>query len=63
MKRPVIAIVGSLDGTHTYDPPLAGLDGAAQVGEELGRALADAGCEIIAYSSSGKFLEAYVVTG
>ena len=41
---PVVAIVGSVDPTRVYEPPLRVVERAGSACEELGRELAKAGC-------------------
>ncbi|WP_247695022.1 hypothetical protein [Streptomyces sp. B93] len=59
----LIAVVGSADATRTYKPPLTGAETVPRAGEQLGRALADAGCDLMVYSSEAQFVEDSVVTG
>lgn len=63
MDRPLIAIVGSLDESRSYDPPLTRAADARAACEELGRELAAQGCRIVVYSSAAGFVESDVVRG
>ena len=58
--RPVIAIVGSVpsEEIQTVESEAPG-----RAAEEIGAALAGAGCDLMVYSSSPKFLEHRAVTG
>ena len=62
-ERPLIAIVGSIDESRIYDPPLARVDKARQACEQLGCELATRGCRIVVYSNAPRFIEAHVVRG
>jgi hypothetical protein len=59
----VIAIVGSVDSPRADELGLVGLPAAKGACEALGRALADADCDIVVYSSAPGFVEAHVVRG
>src|SRR3954471_23209063 len=61
--RPSVAIVGSVDESRTFDPPVIDHVRARQACEELGRELANAGWDIVVYSSNPSFVEADVVRG
>lgn len=61
--RPLIAVVGSADPARTYSPPLAETTKAPEACEEIGQALAEAGCDLVVYSSEAQFVEDRVVTG
>jgi hypothetical protein len=64
LSSPLIAIVGSIDTRRTdYEPALTNTDAAQAAAEALGRALAEAGCRIIVYSSDEGFIEGDVVRG
>lgn len=63
MMRPLIAVVGSVDPDRTYDPPLADAAPVLTACEEIGTALAEAGCDLVVYSSEAQFVEDRVVTG
>lgn len=60
---PLIAVLGSADPERSYDPPMGDTEAALAAGEEIGAALAAAGCRIIVYSSEAQFVEDRVVTG
>jgi hypothetical protein len=60
---PAIAIIGSVDTTRTYDPPLKVPEIALAAAREIGRYLAEEGWRIIVYSSSEAFVEREVVAG
>lgn len=62
--RPLIAIVGSLDPARSnYYPALQDLVHGEQACEELGRALAEAGCDLLVFSSKSTYVEPHVVRG
>jgi 3',5'-cyclic AMP phosphodiesterase CpdA len=63
MRQPTIAIVGSVDPTRSYTPPIRNAERAAELGHELGRRLAEAGMRIVVYSSNRQFIESYFVRG
>ncbi|MGE5762679.1 MAG: hypothetical protein ACM3ZF_01965 [Mycobacterium leprae] len=56
MGRPLVAIVGSVDPTRSYDPPLRHPDVAAAAAGALGRELAGQGCDIVVYPSDPRFV-------
>jgi hypothetical protein len=60
---PTVAIVGSVDETRTFDPPVTDPARARQACAELGRELALAGWDIEVYSADAAFIEADVVRG
>jgi hypothetical protein len=62
-KRPLIAIVGSIDASRAQELDLRDTDRAADACEALGRELAAQGVNIVVYSSSGEFIEGEVVRG
>ena len=62
-SREFVAIVGSVDASREYEPPLAHVDSANAACVQLGRALAAAGYGIVVYSSDREFIEAAVVDG
>ncbi|MEV4637516.1 hypothetical protein AB0J80_09210 [Actinoplanes sp. NPDC049548] len=60
----MIAVVGSLDVSRDdYRPPLRDHDRGHEACTELGRALADAGCDLVLFSSKPKYVEAWVAQG
>ncbi|MFJ8646736.1 hypothetical protein ACIRNI_11485 [Streptomyces sp. NPDC093546] len=61
--RRLIAVVGSADPARAYDPPLAHAETASPACEQIGRALAEADCDLMVYSSEAQFVEDQVVTG
>jgi hypothetical protein len=61
--RPLIAVVGSADPARVYEPPLAAGEKAQGACEEIGAALAGAGCDLVVYSSEAQFVEDWVITG
>lgn len=61
MRGPLIAIVGDIDPTRTYDPPMNEPAKAKMAAEELGAQLANRGARLLVYG--GPFLEAHVVRG
>jgi hypothetical protein len=63
MVRPQAAIVGSVDESRVFDPPVSDPAGARRACEELGRELAVAGWDLVVYSVKPKFVEADVVRG
>jgi hypothetical protein len=63
MKKPLIAIVGSVDETRQYDPPLRDPDGARKAAEALGTSLADGGYQLMVYSAEQGFIERDFVRG
>lgn len=58
-----IAIVGSVDPARADELELVDVNQAQAASEALGRALADAGCNIVVYSSAQTFVEPEVVRG
>jgi hypothetical protein len=63
MACPLIAVVGSVQKGREYNPPLEHAADARRACEELGRELANQGCDILVYSSDPKFIEADIVRG
>lgn len=63
MERLRIAVVGSLDATRTYDPPLRDAALTGKACEQLGSELGIQGCDLVVYSSDPGFVEAEVVRG
>lgn len=63
MARPKAAIVGSVDETRTFDPPVPDPAAARQACEALGTQLAAAGWDLMVYSVQPTFIEADVVRG
>ncbi|GAA0467891.1 hypothetical protein Ade02nite_78610 [Paractinoplanes deccanensis] len=62
--RPLIAVVGSLDPTRTYEPVLRGDPAEARAAcGELGEALARSGCDLVLFSSKPDYAEALVAAG
>jgi len=61
--RPRIAVVGSIDETRVFDPPVTDPVGARRACEKLGGELAGAGWDLVVYSGQSKFVEADVVRG
>ena len=62
-KRPLIAIVGSVDASRASELELHNADKAPGACEALGRELAVHGLDIIVYSTAAAFIEGYVVRG
>jgi len=62
-KRPLIAIVGSIDPHRSQELELRDTDQAAGACEALGRELAAQGLDIVVYSSAAQFVEGDVVRG
>jgi hypothetical protein len=63
-RRPLIAIVGSLDPSRNYQPPLEGdLDTADAACREIGRELARSGCDLLIFSGKPKYAESPVAAG
>jgi len=60
---PLISIVGCATDARQAELNLVHPDRARQAAEEMGRALAQAGCRILVYSSSPDFIEFDVVRG
>jgi hypothetical protein len=60
---PMIAIVGSADPRREGELGLQNLSAARPACEALGRALAEAGCDIAVYSSAASFVEGDIVRG
>ena len=50
MVRPRVAVVGSVDETRVFDPPVTDPAVARQACEELGGELAVAGWDLVVYS-------------
>ena len=63
MRPPLIAIVGSLDETREFEPPLKNPAQARQTAEAIGAALAEKGNRILVYTAAAGFLETFVVKG
>jgi hypothetical protein len=63
MVRPQAAIVGSVDESRVFDPPVSDAAGARRACEELGRELAVAEWDLVVYSAKPRFIEADVVRG
>jgi len=63
VSRPQIAVVGSVDETRQFDPPVTDPAAARLACEELGQELAQAGWDLIVYSGKPAFVEADVVRG
>jgi hypothetical protein len=61
--RPLVAVIGSVDPTREFTPPLKNTDIAPAACRELGRELARAGCDLAVFSSKPKYVERYVVEG
>lgn len=61
MPRPRVAVVGSVKGTRTFDPPVRQPAEARQAAEEIGRELAEAEWDLTVYSADSGFVEADVV--
>jgi hypothetical protein len=62
-KRPLIAIVGSIDPNRADDLELSNTDQAASACAALGHELAVQGVDIVVYSSAADFVEGDVVRG
>lgn len=63
MARPQVAIVGSVNETREFDPPVPDAAAARQACEALGGQLAIAGWDLVVYSDKPDFVEADVVRG
>jgi hypothetical protein len=63
VPRPRVAVVGSVDDTRTFDPPVTHPTEARRAAEELGRALAEAEWDLAVCSANRVFVEADVVCG
>jgi hypothetical protein len=63
MPKCVVAVAGSAELGRPYDPPLSEAGTAEAAAAELGRELATAGCGIVVYSSTQRFIESHVVRG
>jgi hypothetical protein len=61
--RKLIAVVGSADPARTYQQPVAHVENVPRAGEQIGRALAEAECDLVVYSSEAQFVEGSVVSG
>lgn len=59
----IIAIVGSVDPARAVELGLVGVDVAKEACEALGRAVAEADCDIVVYSGAPGFVEAHIVRG
>ncbi|MET9567146.1 hypothetical protein [Streptomyces tauricus] len=62
-ERPLIAIVGSVDASRTFAPPLTNAGTGAQACQDIGRQLALGGYDLAVFSSKPKYIEAAVVAG
>ncbi|WP_212993493.1 hypothetical protein [Actinoplanes auranticolor] len=64
MTRPLIAIIGSLDNARGgYEPPLRDAERGREACAELGQSLAEAGCDLLVFSSKPGYVESDVVRG
>ena len=63
MSSPLIAIVGSVDESRGFEPPLRNPTQARQAAEAVGAALAKKGNRILVYTAAAGFLETFVVRG
>ena len=63
VSRPRIAVVGSVDETRQFEPPVTDPGTARRACEELGGELAGAGWNLVVYSGRPSFVEADVVRG
>ncbi|HEY0698726.1 MAG TPA: hypothetical protein VGD43_13065, partial [Micromonospora sp.] len=61
--RPLIAVIGSLNPAREYQPPVRSVELGAAACRELGGALAQAGCDLLIFSSKPAYVEADVVAG
>jgi hypothetical protein len=61
--RPLIAFVGSVNPEREYKPPLRDTVMAEEACEELGAALAKAGCDLLLFSSKAHYVEATAFRG
>jgi hypothetical protein len=60
----LVAIIGSLDRTRQYDPPLRGItEQADRACRELGGELLRTGCDLLLFSSKAQYVEASVAAG
>jgi predicted Rossmann-fold nucleotide-binding protein len=63
MKKPAIAIVGSIDPTREYQNPIRDPERGRKMARELGAALAKRGWRIIVSAPGSRFIESEVVQG
>lgn len=63
MRNGWIAVVGSVDESRTFDPPIKNAPRAREAAHALGRQLARDGFGIVVYSLESHFIEADVVKG
>jgi hypothetical protein len=59
----LIAVVGSADPGREYEPPLVAGHRVEGACGQIGAALAEAGCDLVVYSSEAQFVEDWVITG
>lgn len=63
VRRPVVAVVGSIDPARADKLGLRDIDRAPAACEALGRALAEKDVDIVVYSGDPQFVEGHVVRG
>lgn len=62
-KRPRIAVVGSVDSSRDYQPPLSATDQVRGACHELGRELALAGYDLVVFADDEHYVETLVARG
>jgi hypothetical protein len=60
--QPVIAVIGSVNPSRTYDPSMANA-AEAEAAAAIGGELASRGCRILIFSSRPEYVEQAVVRG
>jgi hypothetical protein len=61
--RPLIAFVGSVNPDRDYKPPLRNPDKAEDACAEIGAALAEAGCDLLLFSSKAHYFDVTAFRG
>lgn len=61
--RPLIAVIGSVDASREFAPPLKAVDQARDACRLLGAGLARGGCDLAVFSSKATYAEWDVVHG
>lgn len=62
-RRPRIAVVGSVDASREYEPPLSAIDQVRAACHDLGRELALAGYDLVVFADDEHYVETLVARG
>ncbi|QVJ00535.1 hypothetical protein KGD82_17805 [Nocardiopsis eucommiae] len=62
-RRPRIAVVGSVDASREYEPPLSATDQVRAACHDLGRELALAGYDLVVFADDEHYVETLVARG